>query len=142
MLRSSPGDWEGARPHKTDFDGGKFSDIIRGYQAFGMVAQGDMPDQASFNPKRSATPQRSTIATGKAFPRFRFVFIKQWNNDKELEATKAALRSGRPVATGIWWLNHFENRDGEPGAGSEGISAQCQQEQQRCEESDVRRPLD
>jgi hypothetical protein len=60
-----------------------------------------------------ATPQRSTIATGKAFPRFRFAFIKEWNNqngmsDKELEATKAALRSGRPVATGIWWLNHFE----------------------------------
>jgi C1A family cysteine protease len=29
-------------------------------------------------------------------------------SDNELEATKAALKSGRPVATGIWWLTHFE----------------------------------
>jgi hypothetical protein len=105
--------WAKNQANKTDVDGGKFSDIIRGYQAFGMVAQSDMPDQASFNPKHSATPQRSTIATGKGFLRFHFVFIKEWNNqngmsDKELEAIKAALRSGRPVATGIWWLNHFE----------------------------------
>jgi len=105
--------WAKNQANKTDFDGGKFSDIIRGYQAFGMVTQSGMPDQASFNPKHPATPQRSMIATGQAFPRFRFVFIKEWNNqdgmsDKELEATKAALRSGRPVATGIWWLNHFE----------------------------------
>jgi hypothetical protein len=105
--------WAKNQANKTDFDGGKFSDIIRGYQEFGMVAQNDMPDQAIFDPKHPATPQRSTIATGKAFPRFRLAFIKAWNNqngmsDKELETTKAALRSGRPVATGIWWLNHFE----------------------------------
>ncbi len=105
--------WAKNQANKTDFDGGKFSDIIRGYEAFGMVAQGSMPDQASFDPKRPAAPPRSAITTGKAFPRFRFAFIKEWNNqsgmsDKELEATKAALRSGRPVATGIWWLNRFE----------------------------------
>jgi hypothetical protein len=105
--------WAKNQANRTDFDGGKFSDIIRGYEEFGMVAQSAMPDQATFDPKHPATPQRTMIAAGKAFPRFRFTFIKQWNNqtgmsEKELEATKAALRSGRPVATGIWWLNHFE----------------------------------
>jgi C1A family cysteine protease len=105
--------WAKNQANKTDFDGGKFSDIIRGYEAFGMVALSDMPDQASFDPKHPATPQKPAVATGKAFPRFRFAFIKEWNNqigmsDKELDATKAALRSGRPVATGIWWLNQFE----------------------------------
>jgi hypothetical protein len=105
--------WAKNQANKTDFDGGKFSDIIHGYETFGMVTQSNMPDQANFDPKHPATPQKSTIATGKAFPRYRFGFIKEWNNqngmtDKELEATKAALRSGRPVATGIWWLNHFE----------------------------------
>jgi hypothetical protein len=105
--------WAKNQANKTDFDGGKFSDIIRGYQQFGMVAQSDMPDRAIFDPKHPATPQRSTIAGGKAFPRFRFAFIKEWDNqngmsNKELEATKAALRSSRPVATGIWWLNRFE----------------------------------
>jgi hypothetical protein len=105
--------WAKNQANKTDFDGGKFSDIIRGYQEFGMVAEGAMPDQASFDPKHPATPAHATIATGKTFPRFHFAFIKEWNNqnglsERELEATKAALRSGRPVATGIWWLNHFE----------------------------------
>jgi Papain family cysteine protease len=105
--------WAKNQANRTDFDGGKFSDIIRGYEAFGMVAASDMPDMGTFDPKHPATPQRATIAAGKAFPRFRFAFIKEWNNqngmsDKELDAAKAALRSGRPVATGIWWLNHFE----------------------------------
>jgi hypothetical protein len=105
--------WAKNQANRTDFDGGKFSDVIRGYQAFGMVPMGDMPDQASFDPRQPATPQKPTIAAGKAFPRFRFAFIKEWNNqsgmsEKQLEAAKAALRSGRPVATGIWWLNRFE----------------------------------
>ena len=105
--------WAKNQANKTDVDGGKFSDIIRGYQAFGMVAQSSMPDQATFDPKHPAAPQQSTIATGKAFPRFRFAFIKEWNkqpgmSDKELETVKATLRSGCPVATGIWWLNRVE----------------------------------
>ena len=105
--------WAKNQANKTDFVGGKFSDVIRGYEAFGMVAQSNMPGQPSFDPKHPATPQKSIIAAGKTFPHFRFAFIKEWDNqngmsDKELEATKAALRSGRPVATGVWWLNHFE----------------------------------
>jgi len=105
--------WAKNQASKTDVDGGKFTDIIRGYQEFGMVPRNDMPNEATFAPKHPATPQRSVVAAGKTFPRFRFKFIKEWDNqkgmsDKELEATKAALSSGRPVATGIWWLAHFE----------------------------------
>ena len=105
--------WAKNQASKTDVDGGKFSDIIRGYQEYGMVPESDMPNEATFTPKHPATPQKSLIAAGKSFSRFRFKFIKEWNNqkgmsDSELEATKAALRSGRPVATGIWWLAHFE----------------------------------
>jgi hypothetical protein len=105
--------WAKNQANKTDVDGGKFTDIIRGYQEFGMVPQSDMPNEATFTPKHPATPQKSLIAAGKSFSRFRFKFIKEWNNqkgmsDSELEATKAALKSGRPVATGIWWLARFE----------------------------------
>jgi C1A family cysteine protease len=105
--------WAKNQTNKTDFDGGKFSDIIRGYQEFGMVRQAEMPYRPSFDPKHPDSPPRPTIAAGKAFPRYRFEFIKEWNNktgmsERQLEATKAALRSGRPVATGIWWLNRFE----------------------------------
>ncbi len=105
--------WAKNKANKTDVDGGKFTDIIRGYQEFGMVPQQDMPNQPSFSPKHPVTPQKSLIGAGKKFPRFRFKFIKEWDNqkgmsDKELEATKAALSAGRPVATGIWWLARFE----------------------------------
>jgi hypothetical protein len=106
--------WAKNQANKTDFDGGKFADIIRGYQEFGMVSQSDMPNRATFDLNQPAIPQRPIVAAGKTFPRFRFVFIKEWNNqrgmsDNEIEATKAALQSGRPVATGIWWLARFEN---------------------------------
>jgi hypothetical protein len=105
--------WAKNQANKSDVDGGKFTDIIRGYQEFGMIPLSDMPNEATFAPKHPVTPQKSLIAAGKKFSRFRFKFIKEWDNqkgmsDKELAATKAALSSGRPVATGIWWLARFE----------------------------------
>jgi len=105
--------WAKNRANKTDIDGGKFTDIIRGYEAFGMVPIGDMPYRKNFDPKNPATPTPAAIAAGRKFERYRFTFIKQWNNlrgmsVKELAATKAALKAGQPVATGIWWLENFE----------------------------------
>ncbi|MGA3315973.1 MAG: C1 family peptidase [Candidatus Korobacteraceae bacterium] len=105
--------WGKNRANKTDSDGGKFTDIIRGYQKLGMVPIQDMPNLPSFHPKHPDTPRKSVIASGKKFGRFPFTFIKEWDNrrgmsENELEATKAALRAGHPVATGIWWLEKFE----------------------------------
>ncbi len=105
--------WAKNRVNKTDSDGGKFSDIIRGYQKFGMVPIRDMPNQATFHPKHHDRPKRSVIASGKNFERFPLTFIKEWDNqrgmsEKDLEATKAALRAAHPVATGIWWPEKFE----------------------------------
>jgi hypothetical protein len=105
--------WAKNRANKTNVDGGKFDDIIRGYQAFGMVSIGDMPNRATFDPKHPDTPRKAVIASGKGFERFPFTFIKRWNNQRgmsvrELEATKAAVSGGHPVATGIWWLERFE----------------------------------
>jgi len=105
--------WAKNRASKTDVDGGKFTDIISGYTQFGMVPIKDMPNQPAFHPKHPDAPTNSVIASGKKFARFRLTFIKQWDNRKgmsaaQLEATKAALSAGHPVATGIWWLENFE----------------------------------
>lgn len=105
--------WAKNRANKTDVDGGKFTDIIHGYQEFGMVPITDMPNLANFHPKHPDAPSKAVIASGKQFQRFPFTFIKNWDNqkgmsNKELEATKAALQAGHPVATGIWWLEKFE----------------------------------
>jgi len=48
------------------------------------------------------------------FPvKYPFTVIKVWNDQTgmtaaELQNILTILRSGRPVATGIWWLNNFE----------------------------------
>jgi C1A family cysteine protease len=105
--------WAKNRANETDYDGGKFTEIIHGYQEFGMVPITAMPYEAAFHPKHPDTPKESVIDSGKKFERFPFTFIKEWDNqkgmsEKELEATKAALKAGHPVATGIWWLANFE----------------------------------
>ena len=105
--------WAKNQANHTDWDGGFFTDIIRGYQQFGMVPISDMPYLPAFHPKHPDTPKQPVIAEGKEFARFPFTFIKQWDNQKgmseqELDATKTALRAGHPVATGIWWLQNFE----------------------------------
>lgn len=105
--------WAKNRANKMDSDGGFFSQIIHGYQRFGMVPMRDMPNQPAFDPQHPDTPRKEVIAEGRKFERYPITFIKQWNNQKgmskkELEAAKAALRSGHPVATGIWWLQNFE----------------------------------
>ena len=139
--------WAKNQANKTDVDGGKFTDIIRGYQEFGMVPQNDMPNEANFTPKHPATPQKSLIAAGKNFSRFRFKFIKEWDNqkgmsDKELEATKAALKSGRPVATGIWWLAHFETVMVDQVPLLKEYPRSANRNSDAVEEPDVRRTLD
>lgn len=104
--------WAKNRANKTDFDGGMFTDIIRGYQAFGMVPATAMGYQARFDPKHPDAPAKPVIAAGRQSRRYAFTFLKKWDNqkgmsEKELEATLAALQAGRPVATGIWWLKKF-----------------------------------
>lgn len=105
--------WGKNRANKTHFDGGMFTDIIRGYQGFGMVPGKDMPNLPSFDTAHPDAPRPAVVATGKKFERFPISFIKQWNDQngmsaQELEATKTALKAGTPVATGIWWLQNFE----------------------------------
>jgi len=105
--------WAKNRANNTDVDGGFFTDILRGYQEFGMVPIKDMPNLPAFHAKHPDTPTNIVIAMGKKFERFPFTFIKQWDNQKgmseqELEATKATLKARHPVATGIWWLENFE----------------------------------
>lgn len=105
--------WAKNRANKTDLDGGMFSDIIRGYQGFGMVPGKDMPNLPSFDAAHPDAPRPAVVAIGKKFERFPITFIKQWNDQngmsaQELEATRTALKAGLPVATGIWWLQNFE----------------------------------
>jgi len=96
------------------YDGGKFSKMIGGYQAWGISRFREMPYRKTYNARDPAVPSAAAEASAKAlFPvRYPFVTLKVWDdthgmNNAELNAVIATLRSGRPVATGIWWLNNF-----------------------------------
>ena len=115
--------WAGNKATGEDSDGGFFTKFIRGYQAWAIATSAGMPYRATYNPKRPVTPSAMTIAAAKAmFPvRYPFTILKVWDDTKgmtpaALQHVLATLRSGRPVATGIWWLTNFAtvNIDGVP----------------------------
>jgi len=97
------------------FDGGFFTKMIPGFDAWAITTAKDMPYHQTYNPSAPYRPSKTAIADAQAmFPsRYHFVTLKIWNdqvgmNASELQAVLATLRSGRPVATGIWWLSDFQ----------------------------------
>jgi hypothetical protein len=106
--------WAGNRATGQNVDGGFFTKFISGFNAWGIASASEMPYRATYNPAHPVRPSKATIAAAKAmFPvKYPFTIVKVWDNTKgmtraELQNTLAILRSGHPVATGIWWLTNF-----------------------------------
>jgi Papain family cysteine protease len=115
--------WAGNKVSHEASDGGFFTKFIPGYEAWGIAGAKQMVYRATYNPQHPARPSKTAIASAQAmFPvKYPFVILKVWDNSKgmtraELQRALATLRSGRPVATGIWWLSTFAtvNVDGVP----------------------------
>jgi hypothetical protein len=107
--------WAGNKVAGTPYyDGGKFTKMVGGYQAWGIATSREMPYRKLYDASHPVAPSRTAVQNAKAmFPvRYPFVFLKNWDNTTgytraELRSVLATIRSGRPVATGIWWLNNF-----------------------------------
>lgn len=106
--------WAGNKATGEDADGGFFTKFISGYNAYGIATAAEMPYRANYHPKHPVTPSASTIASAQAmFPvKYPFTIVKVWDDttgmsSAELQNILTILRSGRPVATGIWWLSTF-----------------------------------
>jgi hypothetical protein len=106
--------WAGNQATGEDADGGFFTKFMSGFSAHGIANVRQMPYRAAYDPQHPATPNKAAIAAAQAmFPvKYAFTVVKVWDNTTgmtaaELQNTLAILRSGRPVATGIWWLNNF-----------------------------------
>jgi hypothetical protein len=104
--------WAGNRATGEDADGGFFTKFMSGYRTWGIATLREMPYRAAYDPNHPAAPNKATIAAAQAmFPvKYPFTVVKTWDNTTgmtgaELQRTLTILRSGRPVATGIWWLN-------------------------------------
>ena len=105
--------WAKNQANHMDTDGGFFNLIINGYEQFGMVPLKQMPYESSFDSAHPPQPSQAARSHARNFPRYPIVFIKQWDNthgpsDAEFQTIKNTLKSGNPVATGIWWLANFE----------------------------------
>jgi hypothetical protein len=105
-------DWAGNKALGTHNDGGFFTEFISGFSEYGISTAKEMPYHATFDP--SITPTGAAQrAADKMFPvKYPFTIVKVWDNttgmtSAELRNALGILRSGRPVATGIWWQTNF-----------------------------------
>lgn len=108
--------WAGNKATGEDADGGFFTKFIPGFAAYAISTAKQMRYRKTYNPAHPDTPSAATIASAEAaFParsRYHFEILKVWNDQTgmtkaELQNILTILRSGRPVATGIWWLTNF-----------------------------------
>jgi hypothetical protein len=106
--------WAGNKATSENSDGGFFTKFMAGFAAYGISSAKAMPYQATYDPTQPDAPSATTIASAQAmFPtKYPFTVLKVWDDTKgmtsaELQTALATLRSGRPVATGIWWLSTF-----------------------------------
>jgi C1A family cysteine protease len=105
-------DWAGNKALGTHNDGGFFTEFISGYSDYGISTAAQMRYRATYDPNLtpSGTAQR---AAETMFPvKYPFTIVKVWNDQTgmtsaELQNELSILRSGRPVATGIWWQTNF-----------------------------------
>jgi len=97
-----------------DWDGGFFTDIDKGYQAYGIVDASLDPYRSTFNPKE--TVPKGLLSRGEGIrPRLKVHFIKDWDAKtgllpRQLQGILAQLRRGIPVASGLRWPNTFKTR--------------------------------
>jgi papain like protease len=106
--------WAGNKVAHEASDGGFFTKFIPGYEAWGVSGARQMSYRPTYNPTHPATPSKLAIKSAQAMfsVKYPFVILKVWDNTRgmtraELQRALATLRSGRPVATGIWWLSTF-----------------------------------
>jgi C1A family cysteine protease len=104
--------WAGNKALGTDNDGGFFTEFISGFTEYGVSTLKEMPYRATFDPGITPTGAAQRAAE-KMFPvKYPFTIVKVWDNTSgmtsaELQDALAILRTGRPVATGIWWQTNF-----------------------------------
>lgn len=89
-------------------DGGFFSDLWKGYAAFGICPEADMPYQARFDP--TAQPSSTALAAGQRLRALglQVHWLKAWDphrglNDAELALVKRTLGRQWPVCGGFLW---------------------------------------
>ncbi len=102
--------WASNKVNSDTADGGFFSDLWKGFAAYGICAETNMPYAAAFDP----AVQPSTNALAEAGTRrslgLRLHWIKEWDvqtglTEPQLTEIRGTLGSGWPVCGGFRWPN-------------------------------------
>ncbi len=89
-------------------DGGFFSDLWKGFAAYGLCTEADMPYESKFDPSRPPSAAALADAKTRLSLGLRLHWIKEWNVNtgltaEHLAAIKETLASGWPVCSGLRW---------------------------------------
>ena len=100
--------WAGNQVVHQDQDGGFFSDLWKGFAAYGICAEEEFPYQPKFGASRKPAPSLLTNAQAVLSLGLQFNWIKRWNvktglTDAQVENIKRILSRGWPVCGGFRW---------------------------------------
>jgi len=100
--------WAANQARGHDKDGGYFSEMWKGFSAYGICAEEELPYQSKFDPRLTPPPGAVSEAKTRAGLGLRPHWIKEWNastglTDAQIAAIKRVLSAGWPVAGGFRW---------------------------------------
>ena len=92
-------------------DGGYFSDLWRGYQAFGLCNESELPYATAFDPALQPGDKALASAAQRRAAELAIHWCKHWDvttglSGAEFTAIQQALADGHPVAAGMRWPIH------------------------------------
>jgi Protein of unknown function (DUF2961)/Papain family cysteine protease len=98
-------------------DGGFFSDLWKGFAAYGICTAEDYPYAPKFDPSRMPPPAALADAKTRLGLGLRINWIKEWNvntglTEAHVAGIKRALASGWPVCAGCRWPKQEKWTDG------------------------------
>lgn len=100
--------WASNRRCGDTNDGGFFSDLWKGFAAYGICTDGVFPYARNFDPAASPAPEALTDAKATLGLGLQFHWIKEWDvntglTDAHLSGIKQTLAAGWPVCAGLRW---------------------------------------
>ncbi len=100
--------WAANRACGDKEDGGFFSDLWKGFSAYGICAETDMPYVAKLDLTREPSAEAMADAKVRLSLGLRLHWIKEWNvntglTDQHLAEIKRTLEAGWPVCGGFRW---------------------------------------
>ena len=109
--------WASNKATADTEDGGFFSDLWKGFQAYGICTEDKMPYRSSFDRKTQPDTAALSDAQSRRKAGLRLHWIKKWDpkrgvNDRELRGIRKALSLGWPVSGGSLWPKRQVWNDG------------------------------